>query len=92
MDVYLAMKKQIERTGLILDYGFFSVAEAFVDSRIAPGDVVMYATPERLQSNDVVLVCWPDKDAGLRIVHMTAASFSAGGAVEVRDLVSGRTF
>jgi hypothetical protein len=92
MDVYLISKKQIERTGLILDYGFFSVAEVFVDSRIAPGDVVMYGTPERLQSNDIVLVCWPDKDAGLRIAHMTAASFGAGGTVEVKDLVSGKMF
>ncbi|MGP8057774.1 MAG: zinc ribbon domain-containing protein [Nitrososphaerales archaeon] len=91
MEIYLAIKKQIERTNLILDYGFFSVAETFVGSRIAPGDIVMYSTPVRLQSNDVVLTCWPDKELGMRILHMVASSFGPEGVVEVRDS-SGKKF
>ncbi len=85
LEVYLAVKKQIERTNLIYDYGFFSVAEVFVDSRIAPGDIVLYAPPIRLQSNDIVLTCWPDKDLGVRILHMVASSFGPEGMVEVKD-------
>lgn len=91
LEVYLAAKKQIERTDLIYDYGFFSVAEIFLDSRIAPGDIVLYGAPFRLQSDDILLTCWPDKQYGLRILHMVASSFGADGAVEVKDF-SGKVF
>ena len=54
--VYFAVKKFIERNGIATaDFGFLGIPNRFIGDVFSPCDIVIYAMPQMLKTDDIVL-------------------------------------
>jgi hypothetical protein len=95
-EVYAVSKKYLEDYGFLMpDEGFVGVADRFVRGRndefhVCPGDVVIYAMPYTLKTDDVLLSFFLRKGS-IGLYHCRLLGFNPRGSLEVYDLVDEKT-
>lgn len=77
----------------ITDSGYIGISDRFLPNIMYPGDIVVYSTPEKLKTGDIIQIIFTDeKDEKVSIVHGKISSFNTDGSVEVEDLTSGEKY
>ena len=93
-NVYVASKKFLDQNGfLLLDEGHLGIADRFIlgendEYLVCPGDVVIYTTPRKFKTDDVLLAFYFDKNSAFGLYHCRVLGFDTRGGVEIRDFDS----
>ncbi|AIF83313.1 hypothetical protein NTE_01243 [Candidatus Nitrososphaera evergladensis SR1] len=79
--VYLATKKWSALHGVrLMDSGYIGLTHEFVHEDIAkPCDIILYGTPELLQSGEIIVSAIPLEQGGLKVLHHKVLSVGVQG-------------
>lgn len=90
--LYAICKKYLAENGLIIsDYGFFGISDKFIGEKVSPCDIVFYATPDKIKTDDIVNFFSIEGNA-IEFFHMRTLSFRSNALIEVQDLGSKETY
>ena len=77
----------------IVDSGHIGISDRFLADIMYPGDIVIYTTPEKLKTGDIIQIIFTDEnDEDVSVVHGKISTFDTDGSVEVEDITSGEKY
>ncbi len=76
----------------ITDSGYIGISDRFLQDMMYPGDVIIYTTPEKLKTGDIIQIIFSDDMKEIFIMHAKILSFNTDGSVDVEIIANGEKY